>query len=283
MKNKDIPKCKDCNAKLPRGILRCPQCSTWNVPVGSTATFTENVVRMSDAAISIVERIPTDGLVDKVFGGGICKTSVNLIAGDPGAGKTTLCLQLCDLVAGLYPGRDTLYIANEQDPSELKDTGVRLGLKHLSNILIVKAMGGVNFDLGEMLLHFKPALIVLDSVTKWSGDDPELAVVICQNLKDYCVRLRSPAIVINQVTKDGDHAGLNKMKHAVDMCAMFELEYINEKGTESVRKLSNDKNRFGPAPEEQFYHMGPQGLEPLEEDENPGGYDPKEHGEYYDE
>lgn len=259
-------KCRECNHIIPPNLSRCPSCGTWNVKTSTFAsTIDEHTVLMSDASLSVVQRIHT-GLVDAVFGGGICCTSVNLLAGDPGAGKTTLCLQLCDIVLEQTEGREVLYIANEQDPAELRETGRRLELKHTDRIRVVRGMGGLNFDLGEMLLRVNPCLIILDSVTKWSGDDPALAVVLCQNLKDYCVRIGSPALVINQVTKDGDHAGLNAMQHAVDMCAMFELEFISDKGTDSVRKLWTKKNRFGPAPEEQFFHMGERGLEPLIEE-----------------
>lgn len=256
-------KCKECATPLKPGTLQCRKCHTWNVNPAAAQSFDDHVVRLSDATLLVVQRITTDGLVDHIFGGGIAETSVNLLAGEPGAGKTTLCLQLADIFAAKFPGRDVLYIANEQDPSELKATAERLQLKHLDQILIVKGMGGMVFDLGGMLTRFNPCFIILDSVTKWSGEDPELAVTICYRLKDYCVSLRAPAIVINQVTKDGDHAGLNKMQHAVDMCCIFELEYTDEDKTSSdttMRRLSSTKNRNGPAPEEQFYLMTPTGL-----------------------
>jgi DNA repair protein RadA/Sms len=212
-----------------------------------------------------VERVLT-GIVDKCFGGGkgIAKTAVILLAGDPGAGKTTLCLQLSDIFAGIFSDKLVLYIANEQHYSELNDTAVRLQLKHMLQIHVVKAMGGVQHDIGEMLLHYKPCLTILDSVTKWSGEDMNEAVTICQRFKDYTVRLNAPTIVINQVTKSGDHAGLNKMKHAVDCTAMFEI--LGDR-PDDPRRLHTEKNRNGPAPISQYFEMLEHGVFEIEEDD----------------
>jgi DNA repair protein RadA/Sms len=273
--NPDV-KCKECGRKLKTGILFCKHCHIWNLG-GSGFDFDEHTVLLSDAKISNVERVKTGGLVDHIFGGGIANTSVNLLAGEPGAGKTTLCLQLADWFATLYQ-KEALYIANEQADSELKDTGERLNLKSPGLIRVVKGMGGISFDLGELLMKYKPCLILLDSVTKWSGEDLEMQVVICQRLKDYSVSLKAPSVVVNQVTKGGDHAGLNKMQHAVDMCCLFEVLHEDEEeisANQTIRRLWSTKNRFGPAPEEQFYQMTATGLVGISKEEAEAEEEPK--------
>lgn len=232
----------------------------WNVATASVS-MEDSTVLLSDAKLSTVERIPT-GLVDHCFGGGVARTSVALLGGDPGAGKTTLCLQLSDIFAGYFK-KEVLYIANEQHAPELKETAKRLALKHSNLIRIVKAMGGVSHDIGTLLLHYSPCLTILDSVTKWSGEDMNEAVIICQRLKDYTVRLDAPTIVINQVTKSGDHSGLNKMQHAVDSTMLFEVLGDNP---EDPRRLHVRKNRNGPAPVSQYYEMTALGLFEIEED-----------------
>lgn len=239
----------------------------WNT-AGLGRKFEDDTVLLSDAKLAEVERVKT-GLVDICFGGdetagvGIVRTSVALLGGDPGAGKTTLCLQLSDIFAGKYQ-QETLYIANEQDPAEIKTTGGRLRLKHMGLIRIVKAMGGVSADIGAYLLRYRPCLIVLDSVTKWSGEDMNMAVTICQRLKDYTVRLNAPTLVVNQVTKGGEHAGLNKMQHAVDATMLFEVWGENP---DDPRRLHVRKNRFGPAPVSQYYEMTGIGLFEISEEE----------------
>lgn len=230
----------------------------WN----TAASAEDSTVLLSDAKLSLIERVIT-GFVDICFGGGMNRLGVTLLGGDPGAGKTTLCLQLSDIFARLF-NKEVLYIANEQHASELKETGQRLQLKHANAIRIVNAMGGVTQDIGTLILRYSPCLVILDSVTKWSGEDMNEAVVICQRLKDYTVRLNSPTVVINQVTKDGAHAGLNKMQHAVDATMMFE---VLGSTPDSPRRLHVEKNRHGPAPVSQFYEMTPLGLFEINEDE----------------
>lgn len=262
-------KCFSCGMTLPEGKFRCvnPKCHMWNT-AGTGRRFEDDTVLLSDAKLAEVERVKT-GIVDLCFGGdeiggiGIVRTSTTLLGGDPGAGKTTLCLQLSDIFAGRFK-QETLYIANEQDPTEIKTTGNRLRLKNMSLIRVVKAMGGVQADLGAYLLRYTPCLIVLDSVTKWSGEDMNLAVIICQRLKDYTVRLNAPSLIVNQVTKSGDHAGLNKMQHAVDATMLFEVWGEN---LGDPRRLHVRKNRFGPAPVSQYFEMTGIGLFEISEEE----------------
>lgn len=252
---------------MPPGMKQCrnPKCRAWNI--AKPIQLDDSTVLMSETTTNKVRRIPTD-LVDLVFGGGIACTSVNLIAGDPGGGKTTLSLQLCDkLIAHYGQTREALYIANEQSAEEIAETGERLKLAHRGKIRIVKAMGGVTHDIGDLLIHYKPCLAILDSITKWAGEDMAAAVVIAQRIKDYAVKLECPCIIVNQVTKDGDHAGLKQLEHAVDMAAMFDtlLDAIDESGNVvpaklAPRRLTTSKNRFGPAPEEQFFTMTETGL-----------------------
>ena len=282
-------KCIHCGHPLADGKYRCvnAKCGMWNVAEKSV-NVTDNVVSLDDANLVVVTRVHT-GIIDRCFGGqgdckvcsckgcdgtetihtcrtthtcGIARKSVNLLGGDPGAGKTTLCLQVSDLFVEQCGGK-VLYIANEQDPSELKMTAQRLELKHKKDILIVKAMGGIVADLGQLILHYKPVLLILDSVTKWSGEDANEAVIICQRIKDYMVRIDAPAIVINQVTKSGDHSGLNKMQHGVDSTML--LETLGDNPIDP-RRLHIRKNRNGPAPISQYFEMTPLGVFPITEE-----------------
>jgi DNA repair protein RadA/Sms len=263
-------KCKECHHELDPGKVQCRRCGTWNIKVA--VPLSKYVIRLTDAKLGVVERIET-GLVDLVFGGGIVVTSVTLLGGEPGAGKTTLCLQLASIFTTKFKPHNgiVLYIANEQDGSEIRSTAERLILPNADNIYIVNAMGGVDFDIADLLLQYKPCLVILDSLTKWSGDDPALAVFIAQRLKEYAVKLKCPMIAISQVTKDDDYAGLNKLKHEVDLLAMFDIleGELDERGQPipknlSPRRLMSTKNRNGPAPEEQFFQMTELGLVPFE-------------------
>jgi DNA repair protein RadA/Sms len=255
-------KCRECQAVLLPGRIECPKCKHRNLP--DAKSLEDSTVLLSDAKLAQVERVQT-GLVDEVFGGGIVRTSVILLGGEPGAGKTTLCLQLMDEFCHQHIHDEGLYIANEQEANELKTTAMRLHVRHPGQIRIVRAMGGVQHDIGDLLMRYKPCLVVLDSLTKWSGEDLNLAVIIAQRLKDYAVALRCPIIAINQVNKGGDHAGLEKLQHAVDTTAMFDiLDDVKQEDGSTPRRLMTMKNRFGSAPEEQYYRMTETGLVQLE-------------------
>ncbi len=261
-------KCSYCGAYLPPGMKRCvnAKCREWNLKHTSAKQISEFIVPLSDATKSTISRIKTN-LVDKVWGGGIVSSSVCILGGEPGAGKTTLCLTLSDIFCGLCPGKRALYIANEQSVDEIRITGERLKLKHLDRIDGVKAMGGIPYDIGTVLLQHNPCICILDSVTKWSGEDMREAVIIVQRLKDYAVRLNCPMIVINHIIKSGDQAGLKDLEHESDMNALFNtLEAETDRegnklpGPLSPRHLISTKNRYGAAPEEQFFMMTESGL-----------------------
>ncbi len=192
-----------------------------------------------------VKHIPT-GPWDECFGvhyetkrAGIVCGSVNLVGGMPGAGKSTLSLQLTDALAGSL-GKQVIYIAAEEDLIEVKERAVRLGLKHLNLIQGISALGGMQTELGGLLLAVRPAGIVLDSIPGLGLETQEMAVEYCSALKGYAVELQCPIIVINHATKQDDQAGLLSMQHAVD-CTM--VMYVNP---DESRTLTPLKNRNGP-------------------------------------
>jgi DNA repair protein RadA/Sms len=236
--------CRDCRHPLPPGCVQCvnPRCRTWNFP--TTSEIEDDVVRLSDATVSQVERCGTlCATMDYFFGGGIVRTSTILIGGAPGAGKTTLMLQLSDVFIERFHKRDVIYIANEQSAAEIRDVALRLAIKNMHEICIVKAMGGLKSNLYTLVMSYKPCLVIVDSLTKLVGEDMLLAVHVAEQLKALTVELNCPSLIVNQVTKGLDHAGLQKLQHATDTNCMIYTD--PEDGS---RVLATDKNRNGPAP-----------------------------------
>jgi DNA repair protein RadA/Sms len=234
-------KAPGCGANVPQDKSRCPKCKAWQVQDSLLGGDDEETVLLSDARVSQIVRLTT-GMLDEVFGGGLAETSVNLVAGPPGAGKTTLFLQLASICAELR-GREVLYIANEQTPDEIKTTAERIRIPNIRMIRVVKAMGGLKSPLGDLILRYKPCLMILDSLTKLTGDDPNLAIRVCEALKTYTVELKAPSLIVNQINKDGDHAGLMKIQHAVDATYFLEKD-----DTSGERFFYSTKNRFGESP-----------------------------------
>ena len=233
--------CKLCQGQVPSDKMRCPKCKNWHLPDKNSTSDDEETVILSDAKLAVIERYKT-GMLDVVFGGGLARTSVSLVAGPPGAGKTTLFLQLADAIIDIT-GREAMFIANEQGPEEIKETARRIRIKNMDKIRVVKAMGGLKSDLGALILRYQPGLMILDSLTKLTGDDPNLGLMVCERLKSYTVELKAPSLIVNQINKDGDHAGIMKLQHAVD--ATFFLEKDDSDGE---RFFCSTKNRFGESP-----------------------------------
>jgi DNA repair protein RadA/Sms len=237
--------CQYCRKPLSRvpGQYQCPHCRMMNIP--QTSAEDPEVSRLSDATSDKpVERIDV-GFLNPIFGGGIAKTSVNMIAGQPGAGKTTLFLQTADFILTQNPTfTDVLYIANEQSKEELMNVyATRLGIKNSHRILVYNAMGGLRRPIDEILSQYKPSLAILDSLTKLVGEDLVLGAEFTMLFKEHTARQAIPTLIVNQVNKSGDHAGLNKMLHAGDSILHLECDEVT-----GQRVLYSTKNRFGPAP-----------------------------------
>jgi DNA repair protein RadA/Sms len=207
---------------------------------------------MSDVPDDANEHRLITGPWDKCFGGGIATTSVTLLGGVPGAGKSTMSLQLADAIAEATK-REVLYVGAEEASRDIKARFQRLQLKNQALIRIFPL--GSNADLGSVLMKRRPAAFVLDSLPGLIGDDLQAAVALCNALKGYCVDLDAPAIVIDHVTKDENYAGLMALQHAVDTTMLFTVD-----GDDGIRELNVTKNRFGPANVSAFFEMTSRGL-----------------------
>jgi DNA repair protein RadA/Sms len=241
--------CPSCKTGIPFGSMRCPnpKCGEWNF-AASDKDNEQEVVRLSDARISIVPRIPTfHPEIDKFFGGGgVVQTSTMLLGAEPGFGKSSFVLQLADgfiqhFIKTTDEKRNVVLVANEQSPDEIRAKAIELGIVHMHEICVVKAMGGFSGNLFEIISRYKPCFTVIDSLSKLVGRDPDLAVIVAAMMKELSVKLNMPTFMINQVTKDLNHAGQEKLQHEVDMTALGST--LGNK-----RILESEKNRNGQAP-----------------------------------
>lgn len=295
-------KCTLCDHELPPNKAKCTYCGKWN----TTALAGDEIVKSgvegeeADGSISLnrvkseeaarIKSGPWDHMwgsttrLDGTIESGIVQTSTTLIAGLPGAGKTTLLLQLESNFALSLKGDDEcLYIAAEQALPEIKLTADRLELdamgKNLkrngnSRIQMVPALGGTA-NIGNILKRRKPRLVVLDSLQGLCGKDESAQMEVCDIVKKYAVDIKAPIIIVCQVTKEGEMAGVMTLQHHVDttMTIAPDPELIVE--DEAVRVQDIMKNRFGRAFIQQEYIMTARGLKiyippelPNEEDED---------------
>ena len=132
--------CLSCSAKLRPNSFKCRKCKSWNFQSKAALEGRKEIQRLSEVKEDEVEHIPT-GPWDICFGVhyltkvmGPVRGSTYLIGGVPGAGKSTLSLQLSDALAGALK-KDVIYIAAEEKLTDVKLRGVRLQLKILNIFL----------------------------------------------------------------------------------------------------------------------------------------------------
>jgi len=256
-KKRELIKCKRCDYDFDSYRAKCPQCGFWNAPEVFDDKKDQTIL-LSEASEKPLVRIET-GPWDVCFGGGLVVTSVTLLGGAPGAGKSTMALQLADNVCEISK-REILYIGMEEAVEEIKYRAIRLGVRNMHRIR-VHPMGS-NAQLGSILLNRKPAAIIVDSLPGMTLDAND-AVEICKRFKDYSVTLEAPTIIIDHVTKDHDFAGLMQLQHAVDTTVSF----FPRDEASSIRDMFTIKNRFGPANVSAMFEMTAKGLVAVDEDE----------------
>lgn len=248
--------------------MRCGACGFWESAPLSTSHDDYSVMWLSDVKAADDDRLVT-GPWDKVWGGGMVKTSVTLLGGAPGAGKSTLLLQIVE-ACGVHwndPKNAPLYIAAEEAISEIRLRANRLKLPlrkssadaigKKTDVAMVPALNGAS--VGAILERMQPCLIIIDSLQGLVGKDDEAQEKVCKIAKEHSVRLQAPTIIISHVTKDEVLSGQNTLQHAVDVTMLL---YPSS----DSRVLMATKNRFGPAFKEVAFEMTEEGLVYLPEE-----------------
>ena len=123
--------CGECGYESSKWLGRCPNCESWNTFVESAPVqeikkgiSSQRALPLREVQADAARRIPSGiGELDRVLGGGIVGGSAVLLGGDPGIGKSTLLLQICNKL-----GRDKkiLYASGEESERQIKLRAKRL-------------------------------------------------------------------------------------------------------------------------------------------------------------
>jgi len=197
---------------------------------------------------------------DFVLGGGIVPSSVILVGGEPGIGKSTLLLQVAARLESA--GVRTLYVSGEESPEQLRLRADRLD----ADAGAVHVLGETNL---EAILHHAGAVkaqaLFLDSIQTTYTEALEGAPGNVGQVRECAARLMrfakeaGPAVfLVGHVTKGGGIAGPRTLEHIVDTVLYFEGET-----TLDHRVLRAVKNRFGSVDEIGVFRMTAAGLEPV--------------------
>ena len=186
-KQKTIFVCSDCGYESPKWLGKCPACNSWNTfyeeKIQSTTIQGKNIKTKENAKPlklnSVVgkEEIRTKTNVselDRVLGGGLVKGSLILIGGEPGIGKSTLILQLCDKIAD--ENGKVLYISGEESAEQVKLRADRLGINN-DDILF---LGETDIDIvKESIEELQPKLVIIDSIQTMYSEELTAAARKC--------------------------------------------------------------------------------------------------------
>lgn len=266
--------CQNCGASFAKWAGRCENCGEWNTlleQVESTETEAKTAIARGKvsgkviAAVSIDTIEPSDAGsrlatsfidLDAVLGGGILLGSVNLLAGQPGIGKSTLLMQICAAVAVKH---SVLYVSGEESAGQVKLRAVRLGAS--SDTLHFASSTSAN-DIAKTIEAGQYELVIVDSIQTLSMAEISSApgtvsqVSNCGNLIIQAAKSSNTAVIIvGHVTKDGTLAGPKILEHLVDVVLNFEGDRYG--GFKTVRAV---KNRFGSTNEVAIFEMAQKGL-----------------------
>ena len=175
-KNKTIFVCSECGNESSKWLGKCPACNSWNSFYEQKIVETKNKDKL-EKSVTIPQklnsyeakeqlRIPTGfGELDRVLGGGLVKGSLILLGGEPGIGKSTLILQICDKVKG--EGK-VLYVSGEESAEQIKLRADRLGIKN-EDILF---LGETDIDIvSQAIINLNPKLVIIDSIQTMYSDE----------------------------------------------------------------------------------------------------------------
>jgi DNA repair protein RadA/Sms len=260
-------RCQQCGYVSPKWMGRCPDCQNWHslleeACLRSAATGSKPLrsspVALADITMAEEERILT-GISewDRVFGGGLVKGSLALLAGDPGIGKSTLLLQS---LAHFSQREQVLYVSGEESPQQLKMRATRL--KADSKNLYIYSENLLESIL-EVVLQKPPSILAIDSIQTVHTSSLDLSPGSISQVRECASRLFRLAkeknisvFLVGHVTKEGAIAGPRTLEHLVDT-----VLYLEGDRTHAFRILRAVKNRYGSCNEIGVFEMKEAGME----------------------
>ncbi|NWF69974.1 MAG: DNA repair protein RadA [Chloroflexi bacterium] len=264
--------CQHCGYRALKGFGRCPNCGQFNTmieeveeiakparqnrqPLGSTRSAPQ---RLAEVSADMGERlyVPIHEF-SRVLGGGIVPGSIVLVAGEPGAGKSTMLLQVSHAIAEEVG--TVLYVSGEESAAQIKMRADRLNISAQDLFLLTET------NLGQILEHVNrvnPTVLIVDSIQTMYADDLESSPGNVSQVRECAGRLQGLAkssgvcvFLVGHVTKEGSIAGPKVLEHIVDT-----VLYLEGDPFQAFRLLRSVKNRFGATSEVGVFEMSGTGM-----------------------
>lgn len=266
--------CKECGYESAKWLGKCPSCNSWNSFVEEKITKTKTskssskgfagtfdnkseVKKLNDIKINESVRLDTGYMeLNRVFGGGIVEGSLTLIGGEPGIGKSTLIMQVCN---NLSKHGKVLYVSGEESETQVKLRADRLNV-HSENILFLSETNISTIE--NRIDETDPKFCIIDSIQTMYDEEITSVPGSISQVKEVTARMMYLAkrknvtvIVIGHVTKDGVIAGPRILEHMVDT-----VLYIEGERFFTHRVIRSVKNRFGSTNEIGIFDMQDVGM-----------------------
>lgn len=260
--------CQNCGHEESKWLGQCPMCKEWNTFAEERVAVVKNggskerretqAVTLSSVSTDEDERMKTEFTeLDRVLGGGIVPGSLILVGGDPGIGKSTLLLQVCQKLSAM--NRKILYISGEESLKQIKLRANRMGDFSENLYLLCET----NLELIRGVIEKeKPDMVVIDSIQTMYNEEIASAPGSVSQVRESTNILMQLAkgmniaiFIVGHVTKEGTVAGPRVLEHMVDTVLYFEGDRHA-----SYRILRGVKNRFGSTNEIGVFEMRKEGL-----------------------
>lgn len=273
-RSKTVFVCSECGYETPKWAGKCPGCGEWNTMVEDVRLPQKSAVSAAPRPALTFSATPLSQInaadehrfvtgiseLDRVLGGGIVKGSVILLSGDPGIGKSTILLQVCN---ALQRDIKILYVSGEESAIQIKLRAKRIGVE--SDSVSIMTETDVQ-TVCEYINSARPDLVMIDSIQTMQHPDISSSpgsIVQVRESANLLLRtgksLDIPIFIVGHVNKGGDIAGPKVMEHIVDTVLYFEGER-----NQSYRILRAIKNRFGSTNEIGVFEMTETGLAEVE-------------------
>lgn len=270
MKQKSVYICNECGYRSPKWLGKCPGCNNWNTLIEtldtpqkttSGTTAVKSTLNRPQPINEVTHNNDTrfsTGLreLDRVLGGGVVSGELILVGGDPGIGKSTLLLQICENAGKT---KKILYVSGEESAAQIKIRANRLGVNTENLYLLAETDVEIILD---AINDTKPDIVIIDSIqtmhieaiSSASGSVPQVRETTNALMKT-AKSMNISMFIVGHVTKDGALAGPRVLEHMVDCVLYFEGDRDL-----SFRILRAVKNRFGSTNEIGVFEMADKGL-----------------------
>ena len=264
--------CQNCGHEENKWLGQCPMCKEWNTFVEEPVSFSKSASAklIKDAEVVALKHVETDQEeriktkieeLDRELGGGIVPGSLLLVGGDPGIGKSTLLLQVCQRLC--EDKHQVLYISGEESLKQIKLRANRMGEFTEDLLLLCET----NLEIVKNVIQKrKPEVVIIDSIQTMYSEEVASAPGSVSQVREstnvfmqLAKGLGISIFIVGHVTKEGTVAGPRVLEHMVDTVLYFEGDRHA-----SYRILRGVKNRFGSTNEIGVFEMRQNGLVEVE-------------------